>query len=293
MDFREKGVFLCLAAFLLLAFPNSVFAESDGEKNCAVYFTKIGCPVCSKTDPEALGSWPEKYKNLVIIEYVFESWSSENAELLWEYATSFGFSSSVPTIVFEKEHAQGLPPLADIEAKIPSVGKKCRFLDEPKSFEETDLGDLPAEPKVWANGRVLIRLGKGNVESDFLKEVLFTQNLSETLWESDYRIAEIEASPEAISYGQIDFKKAFRIGDSWVLKCNEEIAPNPAATPTPTATPVPAATSNPGSGNGNSGGSEGNGFYSVVLVSVIGVAALVLLLFAFIAFRIKAGGVKK
>ncbi len=288
----KKLLLFSLALLLLIIMPNIAFAESASEKSCAIYFTKIGCPVCSKTDPVVLTQWPVKYKDFVVIEYVFRSWSGENSELLWEYATKFGFSSSVPTIVFEEEHATGLPPVFDIESRILNVGKKCRFLDGLKGFEEINLNELPAKPKVWANGRVLIRLENGGVSSDFLKEVLFTENLEEVLKNSKYEVVEIAAEPEAISHGQINFKKAFKIGKGWVLKCSDDISLSSSGNENSTPVIVLPPDNN-GTGNNNGGNNEennGNYFYIVLTISIIIVVVLVLLLSSFIILKIKKQG---
>ncbi|HDD71670.1 MAG TPA: hypothetical protein ENF99_01620 [Candidatus Aenigmarchaeota archaeon] len=216
----RKILSIVIALILLnLSLPRA-FAQ---ERICSIYFTKIGCPVCAKTDPVILGEWPKKHKDLVLIEYVFKGWNDDNAILLGEYALKFGISPAVPLLIFEKEHALGLPSVFDVENKLSSLDKKCRLLDKTVSFEELDFNELPVKPKIWANGRLLVRLKRGNVSNEFLREVLFAENLEEVLKNSNYRIVEIPAKPAPISYGQIEFKKAFKIEDSWILKCNENI----------------------------------------------------------------------
>lgn len=217
MPFRLRAaivVFIAIACLLTVG-----YAKED--LICAIYFTKIGCPVCAKTDPVILGEWPLKHKGLVIIEYVFEKWTSENASLLGEYALNFGFQSAVPAFILEKEQAVGLPPVFDIEAKLD--GSSCRLLEKNVPFSELNLNELPAKPKIWANGRLLVRLKKSDVSSDFLRELLFTDDLEGILKKAPYKIVEIKAEPAPISYGEIEFKKAFKIADSWILKCNDDI----------------------------------------------------------------------
>ena len=218
--YMKNAFGLVLGLLALIFLLPSALAQ---EKICAIYFTKIGCPVCARTDPVVLGEWPGKYENLVIIEYVFEDWSEPNAILLGKYNIKYGTGAAVPLLVFENEHALGLPPVFDVEEKIPNMEKKCRLLDKSVYFEDLDFNELPESPKIWANNRLLVRLKKGNVSSDFLKEILFTRDLEGVLKNSSYKIVEIKAEPAPISYGQIEFLKAFKIEDSWILKCNEDI----------------------------------------------------------------------
>jgi len=229
----KQVILLFVSSLLIISLLPNVYAENENTV-CTVYFTRIGCPVCSKTDPIVLGEWPGKYKNLVIIEYVFNDWTEENGLLLGEYNLEYGTGGGVPLLIFNQTNFRagiyypqygGLDRWkSEMENTIENLkNNSCLLLDGLKSFKELDLNELPKKPKIWANGRLLVRLKKGDVSNEFLKEILFTQNLEEVLKNSNYNIVEIEAEPAPISYGQIDFKKAFKIDDSWILKCNEDI----------------------------------------------------------------------
>ena len=206
---------------------------------CNIYFTKIGCPVCSQTDPIILGEWINKYNNLVIIEYLVDEY--ENNVVMGKYKIKYGLGGGVPTLMFDGEdymsgvyhpHYGGLERWKqEMEEKIENFeNNNCLLLENSVSFGELDLNTLQGKPKIWANGRVLIKndsywILKCNEEfdfqpknitseidyNDFLKETLFSDNPQDVLEISSFKITEIEAVSEPISYGEINFKKSFKI----------------------------------------------------------------------------------
>lgn len=87
--------------------------QGDSEKTslsnnllCGIYFTVIGCPNCAEVDPLVLNDLPQKYPGLVIIEYVWSGleWkSSDNANLLSNFAEKYKLKQSVPQLVIGNE----------------------------------------------------------------------------------------------------------------------------------------------------------------------------------------------
>jgi len=224
-----------LAAYLAIIFLFSAFfiknvkgvkAESQEPQFCAVYFTAIGCSNCAVTDPIVLRDW-SKYDNLVVIEYMFRDWQEENASLLGEYVEKYGSWAAVPQLFLGvNKTALGRIDIPNVENEIKELkSNKCLLLDGANYFSELNLNEVRGNQlKIWAKGRLLIRVAKNNkVSSDFLKELLFSYNLSEVIEKKDYKIDQVKPEPALISNGQIDFVNAIKIEDSWVLEFNEEI----------------------------------------------------------------------
>ena len=137
------------------------------EKVCMVYFTFIGCPNCAVTDPIVLSEWPVKYRNFVIIEYVWRGGdiAHPNARTLGKYADIYHTHAVVPQIILsEKKIWRGRDnvrkaekPLSILEANPCPLISDSKPISKP--FEEIKLQKLPGLPKIWANGRILISLG--------------------------------------------------------------------------------------------------------------------------------------
>ncbi len=218
----KRGILLGLVVFLVL-FSSPVFAGE--QKTCAVYFTKIGCPNCAITDPMVLSNWPSRNDDLVVIEYMFWNWGEENARLLGQYSQKYGTMSSVPQLfISSKKTGLGSLEIPQMEDDLEDLkGNPC-LVDGSLSFEEVDLNSIPGNPlKLWTKGRLLVRTGDQEVSNEFLKELLFSENLTPIIDESDYKIVSVEAEPAPISEGEIDFERALEIEDSWTLKVNEDV----------------------------------------------------------------------
>ncbi len=208
----------------LVVFSNFAKAETNDEKTCTVYFTAMGCENCKITDPVVLEEWPNKYDNLVVIEYMFYNWGEENARLLGEYAQKYGSWASVPQLfITSNKIALGRIEIPNAEDEIKNLKSNNCLIEGFVSFNELDLNNIDGEPlKIWSNGRLLIRIKRSEaVSSDFLRELLFSNDLDSTIEDSTYNIETIEAEPAPISHGQIDFTNALKIEDSWTLSYNE------------------------------------------------------------------------
>ncbi len=270
---KNRYLWFFLLMSLTLALPATC---AQNEKFCAVYFTKIGCPNCSVTDPVVLGEWPDKHSNLALIEYVFTSWYEENAVLMGEYNLSYGTGGGVPIIILDEENFySGRLDVFNAETKIEAIQEnKCLLSEGKSSFNELNLNELPASPKIWANNRLLAKKGEGSVSSDFLKETLFSENLEQTLAESQYKLQEVKAEPAPMSGGGIPFEQAVMIEDTWVLKLKQKIE-----------LPENVLPLNPNENDGNEDGSnnpnEGNPFF-------IPAAIIVVCLLAVILFKVKS-----
>jgi len=67
---RKNIFFIILISGLILGGSSFAFsAQSSSENICAVYFTRVGCPHCAKTDPIILKDLLKEYPNLIVLEY--------------------------------------------------------------------------------------------------------------------------------------------------------------------------------------------------------------------------------
>jgi len=216
LNVMKNKIILALLMIVLLG----SFVSAVDEKVCGVYFTFKNCHNCEVTDPMVLQEWTLRHDDLVIIEYYFPSWTDENAYLLGLYAEEYKSSASVPRLFLSgSEVYAGRVQVPQAEEKIKGLGSNpCLLLDGAKSFNDLDLNELEGYPKIWANGRVLIRNNGGDVSNEFLKEILFTDDLEGLIESSDFDIEKIKGSPMPVAFGEIEFEKALVIEDSWILQ---------------------------------------------------------------------------
>ncbi len=196
------------------------FAKDNSPSSiiCAAYFTFIGCPNCAVTDPIVLTEWTKKYPNLVIIEYgwIGGDWQDPNSQFFGEFAQAYKTQAAVPQLVLSKNKIRlGRLDVPKAEDDIKSLSSNpCPLIDKSVSFENLNLNKLPAKPKIWANGRVLIKLnenewlfqwngeeppktvGRKKFNQKELKELLFTENVSDKL---KYKIFDI-VEPQKVMF---------------------------------------------------------------------------------------------
>ena len=267
----KRWIFIVLLLVLFL-FPNQRILAED--YFCAVYFTYIGCPNCAVTDPIVFTEWSKKYPNLVVIEYGWHGgdWKDPNSQFFGEYAKAYKTQAAVPQLVFSRNNIKlGRIDVPTGEKDIK--GKKfnlCPLIDKSLSFEDLDLSRLPANPKIWANGRILIKLsenewlfqwtppshypvenpprtiGKEVFTQKEIKELLFTKNLFEKLKNKVFDIVE----PQKVEFSGIafpgsdfisfaDFKNAIKINipEKPEILPQEEIKPEKELGPEEEITP--------------------------------------------------------
>lgn len=265
----RKWIFIILLLILFLFPTPKVLAQSY---ICTVYFTYIGCPNCAYTDPVVLTEWTKKYPNLVVIEYVWQGgdWQDANSQFFGEYASAYRTPAAVPQIVIDKNIIRlgGIDvPKAEDDIEKRSFNL-CPLIDKSILFEKLDLGQLPARPKIWANQKILISLGKNqwlfqwsgegiskkiagdkNVTNELAKELLFTNNLSQVLEDIKFEIVE----PQKIEFSGIafpgynfvpfaDFENAIKINISEkpvIIEPEEEMKPEEEIGPEEEITPGP------------------------------------------------------
>lgn len=194
-------------ALIFLLFSSIVFAET-----CAVYFTGVGCPHCSKADPVVLEEFTASYPDLVIIEYEIYR-KQANAPLFYDYDGIYGSGYGVPALVFGPQESIVGDNLIlnNAPAAITSrPDNPCPLLSGLKSFEEIDFSRVAGDPVVWANGRAFLGKPADEESSDLLKELLFAESVLKTLKEGDY--STIESIPLALSGKEVEFDNAVVIG---------------------------------------------------------------------------------
>jgi len=224
-----KAVILAVIYFLISIVKfDFVFAEdkSLSSKICAVYFTYIGCPNCASVDPLVLIEWPKKYPNLVIIEYVWKggNWRDPNYQYFGKFTSAYKIHSAVPQIVFDKDNVRlGRLNVPKAENDIKSLSSNpCPLINKSVFWEDLNLNELKAKPKIWANGRILIKLNKNewlfqwNGESPpkttkkekftqkELKELLFAEDLSERLKNKIFKVVK----PKKVKFSGSAFSRS-------------------------------------------------------------------------------------
>jgi len=211
---------------LLLLILTPVAASAQENLICAVYFTGIGCPHCAKSDPVVLNELLRKTDNLVVIEYEIYQ-DQVNAPLLDEYDFVFGTGYGIPKLIFTENNVlTGDYPIIDnINTNLASMkNNPCLLLTGAKNFNEINLNDLPGKPKIWYKNKIIKSLPSSNFESELVKKLLLSENMSfilkEYSWVS-YSLVEPKKIP--LSGGSIPFQNALGIGNSVIQWDGESI----------------------------------------------------------------------
>lgn len=212
---RTKFFFIFSFLFILGVFllPGQGMARED--KVCATYFTYVGCPNCAQTDPMVLEEWPQKYEDLVVIEYMWHGgdWKNPNSEYFGDFAKEYGVQAAVPQIILDKGNVKmGRISVSEMEDDIQAKDfSPCPLLRKSVSFSDLDLRDLPAQPKLWTKNRILINSGKNSwlfqwngenvseeikgekkISNKTLKNLLFTSNIPGVLEGNQFTVVEPE-----------------------------------------------------------------------------------------------------
>ncbi len=214
----KKRIFTLFVLGLLFFSFQSVLAQDN--YFCAAYFTKIGCPVCAETDPIVLDQLTKENPNLIIIEYEFV-YQPENVPVMTEYYLTYNLPGWVPLMLFENKYSLGMSILDAIKEKVEKHEfNKCSLPNGSSiGFKDLDFNGLPGNPKIWANGRVLIKTSKGEVTSELLKKSLFDEDLNKVF--EGIKFEKIEPVKVVISEDYIELDNAILIG-SWIFQWNGE-----------------------------------------------------------------------
>jgi len=215
---------LIFVSFLLIFIFSPLQKILAKDYFCTLYFTFIGCPNCAYTDPKVLLEWTKKYPHLVVIEYMWMGGdlNDPNSKFFGKFCQDYKTLASVPKLVFDKIKIFG--GSIDVPKAENRINKEnpCPLLEESIYFEDLNLSDLPAFPKIWANGRVLVKLdenlwlfqwngkkisqeikGEKIADSRKLKELLFTSDIAKSLEGIDFEIT----NPQSLKMGAIAFSK--------------------------------------------------------------------------------------
>jgi len=220
---------LLLLFAIILAVP-VVWAEAslgpdqreESGVTCVTYFTGIGCPHCARADPVVLEQLLHKHQNTIIIE--FEVYKQRNnAPLIELYNSRYGSGYGIPLAVFSKDnHITGDNPIISTIDQVVSGLKNntCPLPNTGIAFEALDLAKMPGKPKIWADGRILIRDTGVTANSRQLKKLLFRDyNIHSILSQLQY--SEITPLTVELSGKTVSFKKAVRV-DGWIFEWNDE-----------------------------------------------------------------------
>lgn len=220
-----RRVFFGVTVLLILA--GFVNARGD-EVSCLIYFTGIGCPHCAKADPIILGELPPMYNGcLVVIEYEIYR-NLINAHVMEDYHEMYDTPRGVPQLVVNEELCMvGDRPIIDnLQACIDDKkedGNKCLLIGGSAEFSELNLNELPGKPSIWIGDRILIRADYENASDELLKDVLFSDDVSDVI---KGKAEMIEAQPVPLSGSKVKFSKAAKL-NGWIVQWNDKSGSKP------------------------------------------------------------------
>ncbi len=213
----KKFIFAIFVLGLLFFSLQNVLAQKDYV--CAVYFTGVGCPHCAETDPIVLEELPREYANFVVIEYEIYQ-QTENAPLIYRYNEEYNSGLGIPLIIFNKEQSLSGSFSIPQEARETIEGfqlNKCPLIDGSSvDFSDLNLVSLSGFPKIWYQGKILIKVGPGG-DSELLKELLVKDDLNEVL--KDIEFQEIKPFKIPLSGKYVGFDNGISIGN-WIFQWN-------------------------------------------------------------------------
>ncbi len=188
--------FIAIIILLFLILPIAISCKED--YTCAVYFTGIGCPHCSNSDPVLLLDMPQEHKNLIVIEYEIYQ-QEKNSLLIDQYHSKYGSDIGIPLIIFNKnKHFIGDKEiLQNIDNTIKDLdGNYCPLVDGSLvDFNDLDITSLPGKPNIWTNNKILIHS------------------------KTDNRIGNIDAIHVNLSGKHVKFDNAIKI-NNWIFQWN-------------------------------------------------------------------------
>ena len=212
----KKHVLIFLIMLIACAAGNSHAAPQ--KSICMVYFTGVGCPHCAKTDPVLLIDLLKQHPEIIVIEYEIYH-EQGNAPLLLKYGENYNSGLGVPLIILSKKnHIIGDFPILNNLDRITELSENPCPMDNGSSiaFEELNIAALPGKPKIWRNGRILIKTtGGGN--SMLLRNLLMSQNISSVLEEINYTL--VEPVPVELSGRTVYFDNAIEL-EGWIFQWN-------------------------------------------------------------------------
>src|SRR6056297_254097 len=229
---HTKRVFqFALILFLFFSPALPVLAQEqensdNGPKVCATYFTGIGCPHCAQTDPLVLGELPNRYSDLILIEYEIYQ-NRNNGALLNQYHSNYGMSYGIPGMIFDSNsiYTGDRSILNQVENKIRQASSNpCPLLNgKTTSFKDLDWNSLPQTPKIWASNRILSQCdcapSQQKVDNETLKKLLTVsaENIPSIVKKTDFQA--ITGKPSPLSGGSIEFEHAVKL-NGWILQWN-------------------------------------------------------------------------
>lgn len=209
--------------FRVLLFASVLASAVCAEEHavCIVYFTGVGCPHCSKTDPVILGELPVSYNgSLIVIEYEMYQ-HPENAQLMTEYREKYGIKYGVPQMVVARDFSivgdkPILDSIKDVVENPGNLGNPCPIIGNEKPFRELDLNKIPGSPQIWVRNRVLARTGAQQADDTLLKKLISCDTISAV-----EGVRPVKPFTIPLSGGKIEFNKAVSAG-GWTLLWNED-----------------------------------------------------------------------
>ncbi len=221
----SKKIILLVSVVFIFAisfFNTPTEVKAQDNTICAVYFTGIGCPHCSKTDPVLFEELLDQYPNLFIIEYEIYN-QQENGTLLYSYNQEYNSGLGIPLVIFNKEtNFKGDRPILNNANKFlnKNSNNKCLLLDgSAVDFASLDIAALHGLPKIWHQNKILIKQKQGANDSQLLRDLLINNNIDKVLDNKNYN--QVESISVHLSGKSLSFDHAINLGN-WLFQWNGE-----------------------------------------------------------------------
>jgi len=228
-----RGTAILWLLLLLLAVP-ALVAGAQGGTVVGYYFTGEGCPHCARVNPVLFGEWLKAYPGLVVVEYEVYG-HPENAVVMAQMGPSYGIGLGIPALSFGRNasYTGDAPILDGVPGFLNGTLGGANATEGLTSLGSLDIAALPGYPRVWMDGRVLVRESPAGGDTDVLRNLLSGGDPAVIL--PGYG----DLGPLGISQGDLEVGFNHSLwADGWFFAWNTVVNATPAETPvTPTPTP--------------------------------------------------------
>jgi cytochrome c biogenesis protein CcdA/thiol-disulfide isomerase/thioredoxin len=199
--------------------------SNNSKTKVLVYFTGIGCPHCAKIDPILFNDLIVNNKDVAIIEYEVKH-KQENAQYMLYYNEVYNSGYDIPVAIFDKDNKFYYNEISNfidnnfnnLQENVIPLPKNI-YDGEPDYFENINLDKLKGRPVIWKNNRALEKTCDCNLSSDYLIELLNTNNVDLLLENKEFNF--LENKTLDYSQGSKEFKNSIQLS-CWRFYWNDD-----------------------------------------------------------------------
>ena len=182
---------------------------------CLLYFSGLFCPHCAQVDPVLFNHIPN---GTIIIDYEVHA-HSDNAHVLLSLCRAKGFPvCGVPVLIKDDDYKMGDRPILQSLDQYLRSGSVCPLPDGSVATT-LNINQLPARPKIWTKGRVIIKNGQCSVNNSLMMEFLTASNISSVV----AKLQPVNPEPVKIAGGKsVAFKHAGQL-DCYTFEWNDAV----------------------------------------------------------------------